>query len=96
MRVDIQAVTEVLESNPDYLQTFSLVIVSNIDPSTERRIAEALWEGEQFGLWVTKRAHMAASSVIEGRDIPLLAIRNSGFVGRLEVQLREHCGEYLI
>lgn len=36
---------------------------------------------------------MSASSVVEGRDIPLLAIRNSGLVGRLEVQFREHCGE---
>lgn len=35
---------------------------------------------------------MVASSAVEGKDIPLLAIRNSGFVGRLEVQFREHCG----
>ena len=34
-----------LETDPGYIQTFSLVIVSNVDPPVERRIAEALWNG---------------------------------------------------
>lgn len=39
-----------LEKNSDVLQTFSLVIVSNVDPPVERRIAEALWTGQSIDL----------------------------------------------
>lgn len=37
---------------------------------------------------------MIASAKIGGPDVPLICIRNSGFIGRIEIQLREHCGEY--
>lgn len=35
-----------LEKDPDLLQTFSLVLVSNVDPPVERRISDALWNGQ--------------------------------------------------
>lgn len=36
--------------------------------------------------------HVSAASSVGGPDIPLIAIRSSGFIGRVEIQLREHCG----
>lgn len=34
----------------------------------------------------------SASASTTGADVPLLLVRNSGFIGRVEVQVREHCG----
>lgn len=36
----------------------------------------------------------AASSTPQKPDIPLMSIRTSGLTGRLQIQVREHCGEY--
>lgn len=35
----------------------------------------------------------AASATTGGPDVPLMCVRNSGFIGRIEIQVREHCGE---
>ncbi|KAK4684019.1 NEDD8-activating enzyme E1 regulatory subunit, partial [Tremellales sp. Uapishka_1] len=73
-RVDDPA--ELIRTNPDYFLSFTLIIVSNIEPALELELADLLW---------------SASSHPDGPDIPLVAIRNSGFLGRVEIQLREHC-----
>ncbi|WVQ97631.1 hypothetical protein IAU59_004745 [Kwoniella sp. CBS 9459] len=64
-----------ITSDPDFFTSFTLIITTNIDPGLELRLSDLLWE---------------ASASVGGPDIPLIAIRNSGFVGRVEIQLREH------
>ncbi|WRT64346.1 uncharacterized protein IL334_001278 [Kwoniella shivajii] len=64
-----------VSTNADFFTAFTLIIASNIEPSLELQIADLLWE---------------ASLTVGGPEIPLIAIRNSGFVGRVEIQLREH------
>ncbi|WVQ82675.1 hypothetical protein IAT38_004807 [Cryptococcus sp. DSM 104549] len=64
-----------IASDPEFFLSFTLIITSNVEPSLELQIADLLWQ---------------TSANSEGSDIPLIAIRNSGFVGRVEVQLREH------
>ncbi|KAL7419270.1 hypothetical protein Q5752_006107 [Cryptotrichosporon argae] len=70
-----QSVEQLLESEPDFFTSFTLIIASNLPPTIESRIADLLWQ---------------ASEAVGGPDIPLIAIRNSGFIGRIEIQLREH------
>ncbi|RXK39228.1 amyloid beta protein binding protein 1 [Tremella mesenterica] len=62
--------TILLETNPEFFLSFTLIITSNLPPSLELQIADLLWSGP---------------------DIPLIGIRSSGFIGRVEIQLREHC-----
>ncbi|OCF37667.1 amyloid beta protein binding protein 1 [Kwoniella heveanensis BCC8398] len=64
-----------ITSNPDFFTSFTLVITANIKPALELQLSDLLWQ---------------ASAGVGGPDIPLIAIRNSGFVGRVEIQLREH------
>ncbi|WWD17675.1 hypothetical protein CI109_102116 [Kwoniella shandongensis] len=64
-----------ISSEPDYFLSFTLIIASNVEPSLLLQLADLLWD---------------ASATVGGPDIPLIAIRNSGFVGRVEIQLREH------
>ncbi|KIR52891.1 amyloid beta protein binding protein 1 [Cryptococcus gattii Ru294] len=65
----------IIKTDPQFFLTFTLIILSNVEPSLENQISEILWE---------------ASSSIGGPDIPLIAIRNSGFISRVQIQLREH------
>ncbi|KAK1925463.1 putative ubiquitin-activating enzyme subunit [Papiliotrema laurentii] len=67
---------KILATDPSYFSSFTLIICTNIDPSVELRIADLLWD---------------MSSTTGGPDIPLISIRNSGFMGRISIQLREHC-----
>ncbi|KAK8866119.1 hypothetical protein IAR55_001270 [Kwoniella newhampshirensis] len=64
-----------LLSDPEFFLSFTLIVASNLEPSTVLQLADLLWD---------------ASSTVGGPDIPLIVIRNSGFVGRVEIQLREH------
>ncbi|EIW72572.1 hypothetical protein TREMEDRAFT_58742 [Tremella mesenterica DSM 1558] len=68
--------TILLETNPEFFLSFTLIITSNLPPSLELQIADLLW---------------SASGPVGGPDIPLIGIRSSGFIGRVEIQLREHC-----
>ncbi|OWT36091.1 amyloid beta protein binding protein 1 [Cryptococcus neoformans] len=65
----------IIKTDPQFFLSFTLIILSNVEPSLENQIAEILWE---------------ASSSVGGPDIPLIAIRNSGFISRVQIQLREH------
>ncbi|KAE8542925.1 hypothetical protein D1P53_000988 [Cryptococcus gattii VGV] len=65
----------IIKTDPQFFLSFTLIILSNVEPSLENQISEILWE---------------ASSSIGGPDIPLIAIRNSGFISRVQIQLREH------
>jgi len=71
-----------------------MIIASNLAPSIESQIGDILWEGRlQSCLALSKiEADVAASSMVGGPDIPLVLIRSSGFIGRIEIQVREHCG----
>ncbi|ODN77962.1 hypothetical protein L202_05055 [Cryptococcus amylolentus CBS 6039] len=64
-----------LASDPHYFLSFTLIILSSVDPALENQLSELLWQ---------------ASSTVGGADIPLISIRNSGFVSRVQIQLREH------
>ena len=89
-----------------YFTTFTLIIASNIQPELERRLASHLWNGAAFHVTHTESTDafmlfltlwsLAASATVGGLDIPLISIRNSGFIGRVQVQLQEHCGTYLV
>jgi amyloid beta precursor protein binding protein 1 len=67
-----------LDSDPAFYLSYNLIITSNAPPVLEERIAELLWQ---------------TSSTPEKPDIPLMSIRTSGLTGRLQIQVREHCGE---
>ncbi|WVR06064.1 hypothetical protein IAU60_003092 [Kwoniella sp. DSM 27419] len=71
----VQDLASILANEPDFVTSFSLIIASNVEPDLELQLADLLWQ---------------ASSTVGGPDIPLIAVRNSGFVGRVEIQLREH------
>ncbi|WVQ61992.1 uncharacterized protein L199_000125 [Kwoniella botswanensis] len=71
----VEEPSSLLVSEPDFITSFTLIIASNIEPSLELRLADLLWD---------------VSNGVGGPDIPLIAIRNSGFIGRVEIQLREH------
>ncbi|ORY29355.1 hypothetical protein BCR39DRAFT_532469 [Naematelia encephala] len=72
----VDDISTLLQSEPFFFTSFTLVIATNVDPDVELALADLLWQ---------------ASSEVGGPDIPLIAIRNSGFCGRVEIQLREHC-----
>ncbi|BEJ17648.1 hypothetical protein CspHIS471_0610490 [Cutaneotrichosporon sp. HIS471] len=65
-----------LDSDPAFFLSYTLIITSNIPPALEDRIADLLWQ---------------TSSTPEKPDIPLMSIRTSGLTGRLQIQVREHC-----
>ncbi|KIR38806.1 amyloid beta protein binding protein 1 [Cryptococcus deuterogattii 99/473] len=69
----------IIKTDPQFFLSFTLIILSNVEPSLENQISEILWE---------------ASSSIGGPDIPLIVIRNSGFISRVQIQLREHTGPH--
>lgn len=41
-----QDAATILDNDPDFFASYTLVICSNIDPTVESRIAEMLWKGE--------------------------------------------------
>ncbi|BEI88551.1 uncharacterized protein CcaverHIS019_0112690 [Cutaneotrichosporon cavernicola] len=65
-----------LDTDPAFFLSYTLIITSNIPPALEDRIADLLWQ---------------TSSTPEKPDIPLMSIRTSGLTGRLQIQVREHC-----
>jgi amyloid beta precursor protein binding protein 1 len=71
-----------------------MIIASNLVPSMETQIGDILWEGKLLSCHARSKieADVAASSTAGGPDIPLVLIRSSGFIGRIEIQVREHCG----
>ncbi|WWC86452.1 uncharacterized protein L201_001329 [Kwoniella dendrophila CBS 6074] len=71
----IEEPASLLVSDPDFFTSFTLILATNVEPSLELQLADLLWE---------------ASASVGGPDIPLITIRNSGFIGRVEIQLREH------
>ncbi|OCF74002.1 amyloid beta protein binding protein 1 [Kwoniella mangroviensis CBS 8886] len=71
----VEELSSLLVSEPDFITSFTLIIASNIEPSLELQLADLLWD---------------VSNSVGGPDIPLISIRNSGFIGRVEIQLREH------
>jgi amyloid beta precursor protein binding protein 1 len=83
-----------LSDDPDFLLSFTMIIASNLAPSIESQIGDILWGGRlQSCLARSKiQADVAASSTAGGPDIPLVLVRSSGFIGRIEIQVREHCG----
>ena len=63
-------------------------------PDLEAQLAELLWQGETCQIWPECLLTLTlASRIPSGPDIPLFSIRNSGFIGRIKIQLREHCGK---
>ncbi|WVF70271.1 hypothetical protein IAT40_005060 [Kwoniella sp. CBS 6097] len=71
----VEEPASLITSDPDFFTSFTLIITTNIEPALELRLGDLLWQ---------------VSAGVGGPDIPLIAIRNSGFVGRVEIQLREH------
>ncbi|WWD09605.1 hypothetical protein V865_007733 [Kwoniella europaea PYCC6329] len=71
----VEELSSLLISEPDFITSFTLIIASNIEPTLELQLADLLWD---------------VSNSVGGPDIPLISIRNSGFIGRVEIQLREH------
>lgn len=67
---------ELLKTDSEYFLSFTIIICSNVDPTLEASLAALLWQ---------------ASSSVGGADIPLVSVRTSGFIGRIQIQLREHC-----
>lgn len=41
-----QNAVELLDKDPNFFLSFTLIITSNIDPSVEDRIAQLLWQSE--------------------------------------------------
>jgi len=71
-----------------------MIVASNLPPSIESQIGDSLWEGKLQSCLERFRtgSDVIASSIAGGPDIPLVLIRSSGFIGRIEIQVREHCG----
>ncbi|ORX37378.1 hypothetical protein BD324DRAFT_625903 [Kockovaella imperatae] len=73
---NVQDPATLLKSEPDFFTSFTLALCCDVDPDLELSIADLLWQH---------------SSTPGNRDVPLMSIRNSGFIGRISIQLREHC-----
>lgn len=43
---DDQNVAELLQTNPDFFLSFTLIIASGVKPQTELALAELLWKGK--------------------------------------------------
>ena len=86
----MQDPASLLKSQPDFFTSFTLILCSNLDPSTELAVADLLWQRERTS--GSRVLTPSDSSTPSNADIPLISIRNSGFIGRIGVQLREHCG----
>jgi amyloid beta precursor protein binding protein 1 len=88
-----QDVATLLSAGPEFFCSFTMIIASNLPPSIETQIGDALWQGK-CRIWdaYRKETDDPASSTVGGPDVPLVLIRSSGFVGRIEIQVREHCG----
>lgn len=86
----VKDASELLKADPAFFTSNTLTITSNVSPQVEDAIAELLWNSK-------RSAHplltFLASSNVGEPDIPLVSIRSSGLTGRLQIQLREHCGE---
>jgi hypothetical protein len=91
-RLTRQDPAQLITFDPDIFLSYTLIIASNIDPALELQLADLLWSGKLALARQRIQADRAASATVGGPDIPLIAIRNSGFLGRVEIQLREHCG----
>jgi amyloid beta precursor protein binding protein 1 len=89
--------TSLLSGDPDFFRSFTMVIASNLAPSIESQIGDTLWDGKLRMRLECVRAEtdVPASSTVGGPDIPLVLIRSSGFIGRIEIQVREHCGMFV-
>lgn len=83
-----------LSGDPDFFLSFTMIIASNLAPSIESQIGDILWGGRLQSCLARSKieADVAASSTAGGPDIPLVLVRSSGFIGRIEIQVREHCG----
>lgn len=66
-----------LEENPDWFLSFTIILGVNLDPQFELSLSDLLWKASDNGE--------------KSPDIPLITVRNSGFVGIVRTQYREHC-----
>ncbi len=96
-----------LEENPDWFLSFTIILGVNLDPQFELSLSDLLWKGKQsslpdfqimsfiylliFGISILQ---LASDNGEKSPDIPLITVRNSGFVGIVRTQYREHCSMF--
>src|SRR4051794_39092010 len=93
-----------LASTPEWLLSFTIIIGVNLEPQFELELSDLLWKGDIptsvivhccHGTVLMIPPHAASDNDKKSPDIPLITVRNSGFIGRVRTQYREHCSERL-
>lgn len=94
--MDMQDLAELIETDPGYILSFTLIIASNVEPLVEARLANLLWQGSGLTTHTTALTIIESQASTSNPDIPLIAVRTSGFVGRVRIQLNEHCSQFSV
>jgi amyloid beta precursor protein binding protein 1 len=95
---------QLLKEEPEFFLSFTMILSVNSPPDFDLALSDLLWSGELCILYriftpllTPVRAYQTASNNESmNPDIPLIAVRNSGFVGKMRLQYRQHCSKSTI
>ncbi|GHJ85507.1 hypothetical protein NliqN6_1909 [Naganishia liquefaciens] len=69
--------SQLLKEEPEFFLSFTMILSVNSPPDFDLALSDLLWS--------------ASSNESMNPDIPLIVVRNSGFIGKLRLQYRQHC-----
>ena len=78
-----------------------MILSVNSPPDFDLALSDLLWSGELpypprriwTSTYVMRGRKTASNNESMNPDIPLIVVRNSGFVGKIRLQYRQHCSK---
>ncbi|KAJ9110209.1 hypothetical protein QFC20_003061 [Naganishia adeliensis] len=69
--------TQLMKDEPEFFLSFTMILSVNSPPEFDLALSDLLWS--------------ASNNESMNPDIPLITVRNSGFIGKMRLQYRQHC-----
>jgi amyloid beta precursor protein binding protein 1 len=100
----LQNPAQLLKEEPEFFLSFTMILSVNSPPDFDLALSDLLWSGELsfphvdlvHSLIPFRDDSTASNNESMNPDIPLIAVRNSGFVGKMRLQYRQHCSKSTI